>query len=376
MSFRSLQEAASGVLSAYAKKLAEHRFTADSEQWEAAECLQRLYMRLARFRAERSSVFRGFLRRPVPPRGVYLWGGVGRGKSFLMDCFFAAVPDRRKRRVHFHAFMRHIHQELAALPGLADPLRRVTEKIGREIHLLCFDEFHVSDIADAMILGRLLSGLREEGVVLVATSNYPPESLYPDGLHRERFLPTIALLREMLDVARVDAGVDYRLKALEEMRVYHSPLTREAEKEMRAQFQELAGEKGEKGGEINILGRSIPVLWQSRDKTVLWFSFSALCGGARSQNDYLEISSFCRSVFLSGVPEMSRYQSSEARRFTWLIDVFYEHRIKLIIMAETEAELLYREGARAEEFQRTVSRLVEMRSSEYLRAPVIPFVPA
>jgi cell division protein ZapE len=359
------------MLEIYEKKLAEHGFRADSAQWAAAESLQRLYTELLHFKVARSNRVKRLLTRPVPPRGIYFWGGVGRGKSFLMDCFFAAVPYRRKKRLHFHAFMQRIHKELALLAGEADPMLKAAEKIGRETRLLCFDEFHVSDIADAMILKRLLTGLKNQGVVLVMTSNYSPDGLYPDGLHRESFLPAIALIKEQMEIIEVEAGVDYRLRALEQMEIYHHPADEAAERRMGEYFHQAAGDEGSAGGEIEILGRPVPTLRQSRDKSVLWFSFAALCDGPRSQNDYLEIAGFCHTVLLSGVPVMTRRQSAEARRFTWLVDVFYEHRIKLIITAACEAEKLYTEGVQAGEFSRTVSRLAEMRSHEYLAMPII-----
>jgi cell division protein ZapE len=353
------------MLDAYEKKLAEQGYTADAAQWAAAQCLQQLYARLLQFKAARGSVVKRLLTRPAPPRGVYFWGGVGRGKSFLMDCFFAAVPYRRKKRVHFHAFMQRVHRDLARCKGEADPLLTVAANIARETRLLCFDEFHVSDIADAMLLARLLAGLEDAGVVLVMTSNYPPDGLYPNGLHRENFLPAIALIKRQMTVVEVDAGVDYRLRALEQAEIYHHPADAAAEARMGDYFRHLAGEEGRAGGHLEVLGRQIPVLRQSRDRSVLWFDFASLCGGPRSQNDYLEIAHYCHTVLLSGVPAMSRYQSAEARRFTWLIDVLYEHRVKLILTADCEAENLYREGAHANEFPRTISRLIEMRSRDF-----------
>jgi cell division protein ZapE len=379
MPHQKLKVPARGMLDAYEKRLNERGFQADARQWAAAECLQRLYTQLLHFKVARGSAVKRLFSSPEPPRGVYFWGGVGRGKSFLMDAFFSAVPYRRKSRVHFHAFMRRIHKELERFSGEPDPMMRVAQKIGRETRLLCFDEFHVSDIADAMILGRLLTGLKKAGVVLVMTSNYPPDDLYPGGLQRENFLPAIALIKAYMDVVEVDTGVDYRLRAIASMEVYHHPADSNAEAMMEEHFRQAAGEvanefaktAGDAGGQIRIMGRSVPLLRQSRDKEVLWFSFADLCGSSRSQNDYLEIAAFCRVLLVSGVPLMTQYQSAEARRFTWLVDVCYEHRIKLILTADCEAEKLYTAGAGAREFTRTVSRLKEMRSREYLDTPVI-----
>lgn len=375
MPHQKLKVSQRGMLDAYEKKLAERGFQADARQWAAAECLQRLYSRLLHFKVARGSAVRRLFSPPEPPRGVYFWGGVGRGKSFLMDAFFAAIPYRRKSRVHFHAFMRRIHKELEHFSGEPDPMMRVAQKIGRETRLLCFDEFHVSDIADAMILGRLLKGLKEAGVVLVVTSNYPPDGLYPGGLQRENFLPTIALIKDYMEVVEIDAGIDYRLRAIASADVYRYPADSAAEAGMEARFRQAAGEMdgatGEADRQIEILGRTIPLIRQSRDREVLWFSFAALCGGARSQNDYLEIAAFCKILLVSGIPRMTQYQSAEARRFTWLVDICYEHRIKLILTADCAAEELYVTGTGAHEFARTVSRLIEMRSREYLDRPVV-----
>jgi cell division protein ZapE len=263
--------------------------------------------------------------------------------------------------------MQRIHHELEACKGEADPMRKVAEKIAAETRLLCFDEFHVSDIADAMILGRLLAGLEAEGVVLVMTSNYPPEGLYPNGLHRESFLPTIALLQRMMDVVEVDAGIDYRLRTLEQVEIYHYPADAAAEAKMQDYFRMVAGEDGRKGGHIDILGRQIPTV--RRASGVIWFDFQALCGGPRSQNDYLELARRYPNVLLSHIPQMTARQASEARRFTWLVDVFYDYKVKLIATADCPPEALYTEGTQAGEFSRTVSRLVEMNSREYLALP-------
>ncbi|MDR0673082.1 MAG: AFG1 family ATPase [Zoogloeaceae bacterium] len=371
MPHRKLKVPERGMLEAYEKKLAAQGFSADAAQWAAAECLQALYARLLHFKAARGSAIKRLLTRPAPPRGVYLWGDVGRGKSFLMDCFFAVVPYRRKKRVHFHAFMQRIHRELTRHKGEPDPLLKVAADIARETRLLCFDEFHVSDIANAMLLARLLAAFEAEGVVLVMTSNYPPEGLYPNGLHRENFLPAIDHIRRQMTVARVDAGVDYRLRALEQAEVYHYPADAAAEARMGDYFRRAAGEEGRAGGYVEALGRRIPTLRQcsperTGEKTgVLWFDFASLCGGPRSQNDYLEIARRCHTVLLSGLPRMSRCQSAEARRFTWLIDILYENRVRLFITADCAPEDLYREGANAHEFQRAVSRLAEMRTRDY-----------
>ena len=367
MPHRKLNVSATGMLDAYFGLLQSLGYVADSAQKAAAESLQRLYADLLCFKVDRGSTFKRLLSPPKPPRGVYFWGGVGRGKSFLMDCFFNAVPYRRKKRIHFHAFMQQIHRDLDSFKGEADPMLKVAERIAKDVRLLCFDEFHVSDIADAMILGRLLDGLFEQGVILVMTSNYPPDNLYPNGLHRESFLPTIALLKSRMDVVEVDAGIDYRLRALEQVEIYHHPADAEAERKMLDYFRMVAGDEGKKGGKIDILGREVETL--RRANGVIWFDFRTLCGGPRSQNDYLEIARGYHTVLLSHIPKMTVHQASEARRFTWLVDVFYDHRVKLIATADVSADQLYTEGTQASEFVRTVSRLTEMNSREYLSLP-------
>lgn len=356
-----------GVLAAYQALLSERGYQADEAQKAAAVRLQHLYDELMRFKTKRASRIGRLLVRPQVPRGVYFWGGVGRGKSFLMDCFYAALPYRRKRRVHFHAFMQEIHQTLERYKGESDPMLKVAQLLARQTRLLCFDEFHVSDIADAMILKRLLEGLYQQGVVLVMTSNYPPTQLYPNGLQRENFLPAIALLTANMDVLEVESGVDYRLRALEHVEIYHCPADAEAETSMAAYFVQVAGEAGQLGGKLSILGRSIPTLRQAHG--VVWFDFKTLCGGPRSQNDYLEIAQTHHTVLLSGIPKMTAHHASEARRFTWLVDVFYDQRVKLIVTAEAPPELLYVSGTQSGEFARTVSRLTEMNSREYLGLP-------
>ncbi len=367
MPHNKLNVSARGMLDAYFKLLQELGYVADAAQASAAENLQRLYTDLLAFKVNRSSTFKRLLSPPKPPKGVYFWGGVGRGKSFLMDCFYNAVPYRRKKRIHFHAFMQQIHRDLEKFKGEPDPMLKIAAEIAQDTRLLCFDEFHVSDIADAMILKRLLDGLFEQGVILVMTSNYPPDRLYPNGLQRENFLPTIALLNQKMDVVEVDAGIDYRLRALEQVEIFHFPADDVAEAKMLDYFRMVAGEEGREGGQITVLDRQIAT--RRRGAGVIWFDFSILCGGPRSQNDYLEISRAYHTVLLSKIPKMTVHQASEARRFTWLVDVFYDHKVKLIATAECAADALYTEGTQASEFARTVSRLTEMHSREYLALP-------
>jgi len=280
-----------------------------------------------------------------------------------MDCFFDAVPYKRKRRVHFHAFMQEVQNDLKDHNHEPDPLQKVADRIAKATRLLCFDEFHVSDIADAMILGRLLEALFARGVIFVMTSNYPPDGLYPNGLMRINFLPTIAMIKQRFDVIEVDHGTDYRLRTLENMEMYLVPHDGAAERKMAEDFRRLAASEG-RGGSVEVLGRSLAVVRQAPG--VIWFDFATLCGGPRSQNDYLEIAREHHTLILSDVPKMLVGNASEARRFTWLIDVLYDHRVKLIMSAAVEAYDLYTEGHNAHEFVRTVSRLIEMRTRDYL----------
>ena len=354
------------MIEGFGAALSARGIEADPAQKIAAQRLQKFYDQLLAFKAARRGKLRKLLIRPELPRGVWFWGGVGRGKSFLMDCFFDAVPYERKRRVHFHAFMREIHESLRTYRNESDPLAKVAARIARETRLMCFDEFHVSDIADAMMLGRLMQALFDAGVLFCITSNYPPQGLYPNGLQRDLFLPTIALLQKKLDVIEIDAGIDYRLRALEQAEVFLASNDAAAEASIDRTFHAIAGGGGHTKP-VGVLGRQLPVI--HRAPGVIWFDFATLCGGPRSQNDYLWLANRHHTIFLSGVPKMSPDMASEARRFTWLVDVLYDHRVKLIISAACPAEDLYSHGVQASEFRRTVSRLIEMRSLDYLSSP-------
>lgn len=347
----------------YQDALTSRGFQADSAQRKAVERLQQAYDDWMVYKSKRSNKLTRLINRPPVPRGVYLWGGVGRGKSFLMDSFYTVVPVVRKTRIHFHEFMRTVHRQLDELKGVADPLDEVAQRIAKKFRLICFDEFHVSDVADAMLLYNLLNALFEQGVSFVMTSNYHPDTLYPDGLHRDRMLPTIALLKEKLDVLNVDSGNDYRKRALEQVEAYMTPLSATTDQRLRETFARIAETKDE-DPRVNIEGRDLKAL--RRAGGVIWFDFHTLCGGPRSQNDYLEIASRFHTVILSSVPEMSAAMSSEARRFTWLIDVFYDNRVKLIMSAEVAPEHLYTKGTLSNEFHRTVSRIIEMQSKSYM----------
>jgi cell division protein ZapE len=351
------------VKDVYERELAERGYRSDPAQLRAVEALDRCAREWSDFKERRSNAFKKLVNRPDIPRGVYLYGGVGRGKSFLMDCFYAAVPLIRKTRLHFHEFMREVHRELAELQGTVNPLDALGERIARRHRLICFDEFHVADITDALILHRLLAALFENGVGLVATSNFRPDDLYPNGLHRDRVLPAIGLLNDKLEIVGVDNGVDYRGRTLEQVRLYLTPLGPAADAEMNDAFTRLAATHDE-DPVLHIEAREI----RSRRKAggVVWFDFRGLCGGPRSQNDYLEIATQFHTLLLSDVPHMPVRMASEARRFTWLIDVLYDRRVKLIMSAQVPPEALYMEGPLAHEFPRTVSRLQEMQSAQFL----------
>ena len=351
------------VTELYSQVLAERGYKADPAQLRAVAALQRCQDEWADYKARRSNAVTKLLVRPSLPRGVYMYGGVGRGKSFLMDCFFQAVPLTRKTRLHFHEFMREVHRELQDLQGIADPLEELGKRIAKRFRLICFDEFHVSDVTDAMILHRLLDSMFRNRVSIVTTSNFRPDELYPNGLHRDRILPAIELLVEKLEVINVDNGTDYRRVTLDQVDLYHCPLNDAAQAALTETFNGLA-EARDEDPVLNIEHREIQAL--RRAGGVIWFDFKTLCGGPRSQNDYLELASRFHTVILSGVPEMPPKLASEARRFTLLVDVLYDRRVKLVISAAVPAEQLYTEGPLAHEFPRTISRLNEMRSREYL----------
>ncbi len=351
------------VRKTYHAELAARGYQADAAQLRALQALETCAREWGRFRAQRSNALKKLINHPPIPKGVYLYGGVGRGKSFLMDCFYTAVPLKRKTRLHFHEFMREVHRELAGLRGTANPLDVLARRIADKYRLICFDEFHVADITDAMILHRLLKALFDAGVGLVTTSNFKPDDLYPNGLNRDRLLPAIAMLKRELHVQNVDNGVDYRSITLAQLQTYLTPLGTAADTAMTDAFARLA-ESPDEDPVLHIEARQI--LARRKAGGTVWFDFATLCGGPRSQNDYLELATQFHTVLLSNVPQMSPRMAAEARRFTWLVDVLYDRHVKLIVSAEVASEQLYTEGQLAHEFVRTVSRLNEMQSAEYL----------
>ncbi|WP_107853972.1 cell division protein ZapE [Neisseria elongata] len=342
-------------------------FIRDAAQARAIEHLDRLWTELMMFKRKRNRFLGRSLRSPQLPKGLYFYGGVGRGKSFLMDAFYGCLPYRRKRRVHFHAFMAEIHQRLRGLKSEANPLKAVAAEIAKETRVLCFDEFHVSDIADAMILGRLLENLFNEGVVLVATSNYAPSELYPQGQNRSSFLPTIALIEDKLTILNVDGGEDYRHRTLTAAEVFYIPANDENERKLADLFTQVTAGQVERPSEIEIHGRMLRC--KKRTDKAIWFDFRMLCFGPRSQADYLYLSEHYEMIFVSGIEKLSQAERAEARRLTWLIDVMYDYRVKFCATCDVPVGEIYVEGDFAQEFVRAASRLTEMQSQEYLNLP-------
>lgn len=358
-------------LQRYHADLQRPDFSADDAQRQAVECLQRLYDELVESeQTERAAnlvqrLLGRFIGEERPPiKGLYFWGGVGRGKTYLMDTFYESLPFERKLRAHFHRFMRRVHGDLKAFAGEKNPLTLIAENIAREARVICFDEFFVSDITDAMILAGLFEQLFARQVVLVATSNIVPEELYKDGLQRARFLPAIDLIKQHTRVVNVDGGVDYRLRTLEQAQLYHSPLDERAEASLLDSFARLSPEPGQANVSLDIEGRPVRARHVADD--VVWFDFKALCDGPRSQNDYIELARIYHAVIISNIPRMGAKNDDQARRFINLVDEFYDRHVKLVVSAAVPLESLYQGGRLDFEFQRTISRLLEMQSHDYL----------
>lgn len=347
-------------------------FIKDKAQYQAIEILDDLWHDLMDFKKRRNRFLGRSFRSPHVPKGLYFYGGVGRGKSFVMDAFFGCLPYKRKRRVHFHAFMAEVHERLRAHKGEANPLTVVSEEIAQAVRLLCFDEFHVSDIADAMILGRLLEGLFAKGVVLVATSNYAPNELYPNGLQRHNFLPTIRLMEDKLHVVNLDGGEDYRMRALSKADVFLVQTGEECDAKMAALFAKMTEGQAEQEKIVTIHGRKLTTRGHTED--AIWFDFKELCFGPRSQADYLYLAQRYRTVFVSNILKLEADKRSEARRLTWLVDVFYDYRVKMVATSAAAPEDIYTEGDFAGEFERTASRLIDMQTEQYLSLPHLTLV--
>ncbi len=345
----------------YAAALSSGSFVHDDEQANAVYALDELYQQLMQ-RYQQAQGFR--LRRPAAPKGVYLWGGVGRGKTWLMDQFFEAVPFRRKMRMHFHHFMQRVHRELNQLQGQTDPLEKVADIIYKEAVVICFDEFFVSNVIDAMILGDLFGMLFKRGITLVATSNIAPEGLYKNGIHRDRFLPAIAAVQANCTVLNVDSGIDYRLRVLKQANLYRSPLTHEAENWMAVRFCALTKNHLVSQEDITINDRLVEV--EGRTDDLLWCHFDELCMKPRSAADFIELAKLYNTVLLSSVPVLNDQIADATRRLIYLVDEFYDRRVKLVVTAQQPILELYSGEKLAFEIQRTRSRLLEMQSDDYL----------
>jgi cell division protein ZapE len=358
-------------LAQYRRRVERGELAADPAQAEAVQALERLYRDLQRMAPRQRGLRRTLaklLRRgaTTPVKGLYLWGSVGRGKTFVMDLFFGALPFKDKRRQHFHRFMAEVHERLKKHRDVENPLELVAEEIAAETRVICFDEFVVTDIADAMILGNLFAGLFARGVTLAATSNIAPENLYRDGLQRQRFLPTIALLREHTEVLHVGGSTDYRLRALERADVYQTPSGAAADARLAEFFDAIAPDEGDHGGTIELLGRRID--YRRAADGVIWFDFAQICDGPRSQDDYIELSRLYQTVLVSNVPRFDVTLENQARRFIALVDEFYDRRVKLILSAAAPVADLYHGERLRHDILRTQSRLQEMQTHDYLAA--------
>ena len=360
----------------YQTDLSRDDFVHDSAQARAVDHLQRLFDELLAQPpiAPKLSWWQKLTGHASQPeariRGLYFWGGVGRGKTYLMDTFYRCLPFDNKLRIHFHRFMLRIHEELQSLKGQADPLKQVAERLARQTQIICFDEFFVSDITDAMILGTLFEYLFEHGVILVATSNIPPDELYRNGLQRARFLPAIALIKQHCEVVNVDSGVDHRLRTLTQAEIYHAPLDSQARLNLDNYFSRLSPGAKRWEQDIEINHRALTTL--AAGDGVLYIDFQQLCCTARSQHDYIELAQRYHTVLLANVQPMGTDSDDAARRFIAMVDEFYERNVNLIISAAVPMEQLYAQGRLEFEFKRCLSRLTEMQSNEYLAREHLP----
>lgn len=362
---------ASNPLKLYQQTLTERGITPDATQLQVLEALATIHKKLTdthiklthkKIKHHMNKVF-GLKQHPV--KGLYLWGGVGRGKTLLMDVFFEHLPFRAKQRLHFHRFMRHVHHEMKRLEGMKNPLRAIAKETAKQTHILCFDEFYVDDVADAMILGNLLDQLFHEGVTIIFTSNTEPSELYKKGVQRQLFVPAIKLIQKFTDVIHVDAGQDYRIQTLLNHGVYFTPLNDANREAIKSEFLKLATGKVEYGNTVSALGREIPKVASAHD--LVWFDFKDICVSARSAQDYLALTEQFDTFIVTGVPVLRAEDDAAARRFIHIVDVLYDHHDTLIINAETSPDKIYQGQSLQKDFQRTQSRLIEMQSESYLR---------
>ena len=356
----------------YELELQRNGYVPDDAQADLARALDDLYQRLVISPPRQGGVFAALRRKHTiePERGLYVWGDTGRGKTWLVDIFYDALPFDDKMRHHFHRFMDRVHRELARLEGQSDPLEIVADMLAKETRIICFDELFVSDIADAMILGHLFDGLFRRGVTLVSTSNIPPDDLYRDGLQRARFLPAIGLIRQHTEVINISGDNDYRLRALERAPIYHASLDDTAEESLASAFGSIAPQATWRSQSLDVKNRIIPTI--KRADGVVWFEFGDICDGPRSQADYIEIARGFNTVLVSRVPRFTEELENQARRFIALVDEFYDRNVNLILSAEVPLDELYSGEKLAFEFKRTTSRLEEMQSHEYLARPHLP----
>jgi cell division protein ZapE len=362
-------------LDKYTDDLLRDGFEADPAQKAAVMQLQKLYEKLIEPEPKKNKLLSGIksilkIEQKQQISGLYFWGGVGRGKTYLVDCFYECLPFENKLRIHFHRFMQNIHKELKSLGNVESPLIIIAQRLSEQTRVLCFDEFHVSDITDAMLLGGLFEALFERGVVLVTTSNQHPDQLYQGGLQRERFLPAIELLKQNTEVVNVDSGIDYRLQFLDHAEIYHSPLDEHADAMLEDDFIHVCPDEGSKGETLEIEGRSIQTV--RCGDGVVWFEFKALCDGPRGAADYIEIARQYQTVFLANIPVTNDHENDLVKRFITLVDEFYDRNVKLIITAAAVPDGLYKGKRLAEAFKRTISRLEEMRTHDYLAKQHIP----
>ncbi|WP_111894158.1 cell division protein ZapE [Acinetobacter sp. MB5] len=349
----------------YAQALSSGQFIADDAQAQAVNELERVWQELiSRYKASKKA-FRRF-RRQTTPHGVYMWGGVGRGKTWLMDQFFDSIPFRRKTRMHFHHFMQYVHKELNKLSGHRNPLDLVADQIYKDAVIICFDEFFVSNVTDAMILSDLFQKLFQRGITLVATSNIAPDGLYKNGIHRDRFLPTIEMVKENCEILNVDAGVDYRLRVLKQAQLFKTPLTPEADQWLDERFHALTQSQNIVKSSIEINNRQIETLGHSQD--VLWCEFRELCLKPRSPADFIEIANTYNTVLVSHIPHLTDLLNDATRRFIYLVDEFYDRGVKLLLTSQDSIIEIYKGEKLSFEIERTRSRLLEMQSDDYLNA--------
>lgn len=351
-------------LQRYEKAIASGEFSEDSQQKSAMQYLDTVYQQILVNRAKQRGLF-SFLKKTQPPKGLYMWGGVGRGKTWMMDMFYEALPTDNKMRMHFHHFMKRVHQELNQLQGQANPLQKVANIIYNEADVICFDEFFVSNVSDAMILGDLFTMLFNKGITLIATSNIAPNGLYKNGIHRDRFLPAIAEVEKNTTVMNIDSGVDYRLRVLQQAELYMSPLTKENIHWLANRFTALSNNQHISQQPILVNNREVEI--KARTESILYVDFRALCMQPRSAHDFIEIANNFSTVLIDDVPELNDILADPTRRLIYLVDEFYDRRVKLLIRAEQSILNLYQGEKLAFEIERTRSRLLEMQSEEYLK---------